>query len=152
MQNCTGNYGVYLGSDVCLSVCKVLPEGSPGDQSGNSVQCRLTHAKAVADTGEPKVDCPAAGPGGDGVCGDNCGGFCTIMVEYCSQYSSMSECNDACKGIPELGGYSASLKDASGSPVFGAGNSVECRLWHVSAATQLPQTHCLHAAGQPPCQ
>lgn len=152
MANCSGDYSQYLGSDVCLSVCKVLPEGSPGDQSGNSVQCRLTHAAAVTETGEPQVDCPAAGPGGAGVCGDDCTGFCTIMVEYCTQYSNPQECNDVCAGVPKLGGYSATLKDDSGASLFASGNSVECRLWHVSSATQLPATHCLHAAGEPPCQ
>jgi hypothetical protein len=152
MANCTGDYSVYLGADVCLSVCKALEPGTAGDQTGNTAQCRLTHARAVAETGEPNVDCPAAGPGGEGVCGDNCSGFCTIMVEYCPQYSDMQECSDVCAGVPELGGYSALLKDGSGAPLFGSGNSVECRLWHVSSATQLPATHCLHAAGESPCQ
>ena len=31
MQNCQGDHSVYLSADVCLAVCKVFQEGSPGD-------------------------------------------------------------------------------------------------------------------------
>ena len=31
------------------------------------------------------------------------------------------------------------------------GNSVQCRLFHVTAATLDPIAHCVHAAGLAPC-
>ena len=30
-------------------------------------------------------------------------------------------------------------------------DSLNCRLWHVSAATVAPSQHCGHASGEPPC-
>jgi len=32
-----------------------------------------------------------------------------------------------------------------------SGDSLQCRLFHVSAATMDPTTHCVHAAGGSPC-
>jgi hypothetical protein len=75
------------------------------------------------------------------------------MVRYCpSQYADVAACGEVCRTVPELGGYSATLQNASGDPMFGSGDSIECRLWHLSSATQLPVPHCAHAAGALPCQ
>ena len=149
MANCKGDNAVYEGSATCYAVCKALPEGKAGDDSGNTVRCRLHQAEEAGPQGvnEPAQHCPGAGPGGQGpegevLCSENCDGFCSIMQSVCDDYGSLEACKTACKAVPDLGGYDTS---------HSAGDSVQCRLWHVSAAADEPNPHCLHAAGKSYC-
>jgi hypothetical protein len=143
MANCTGDFPVYRSRSVCDQVCKVLPAGREGDTSVNSVECRLHFAELAATIGETNVNCPAAGPGGDGLCGANCDGFCTIALAACpdSPISGLG-CAKACSDLPDPGGYNSNIE---------TGNSIECRLYHASAATVDPMTHCKHTAGIAAC-
>ncbi len=153
MANCSGELSVYIGPEACLSVCGLLPEGSAGDIGVNTVQCRLGQARSAATTGEPAAHCAGAGPGGEGppdefppgeaaLCGTNCEGLCTLMLGACDEYSSLDACIEECRAVPDLGGYDTSTT---------RGNSVQCRLWHASAATREAFPHCQHAAGENTC-
>ena len=148
MANCTEAHAVYTSETACLAVCEDLPAGSSDDEIGNSVHCRLRNAELAASTGEPGVHCPIAGPGGDGVCGSNCEGYCVLMQAECSArfsqaFNGLADCQSQCnESLPDPGSYDVSQS---------SGNSVNCRLWHVSAAALDPSQHCPHASGEPPC-
>lgn len=143
MANCTAQFQQYRDQTTCLAVCSHLPLGTAGEDTGDTVACRLTHAQAVTGTGEPGTECPVAGPGGSGVCGSNCDGYCTLMHTICAdKFATIPDCETACSGVPDLGGYNSSIE---------GGNSIQCRLYHVSAASLVPSTHCPHAAGEAIC-
>ena len=117
-----------------------------GAASGNTVACRQRNAELASETGEPAAHCPAAGPGGDGICGPDCLGFCTLLAEYCTQLMSftVAECVQACVDVPVLAEpYNVNIQ---------SGDSLQCRLYHVSAASLDPATHCVHAAGIELCK
>jgi hypothetical protein len=144
MKNCTGDNPVYRSRTVCEAVCKTLPPGDPGDTDVNTVECRLHFADLAGTVGEPTLNCPAAGPGGDAFCGANCDGFCAIALAACPQSPvSGVGCAKLCQGLPDPGGYTSNIE---------TGDSVECRLYHASAATIDPTTHCRHVAGIAACQ
>lgn len=147
IENCKAPYAVYTSLDTCLAVCAVLPPGNPNDQIGNSVACRLRNAKLAKSTAEPDVHCPIAGPGGADVCGSNCEGYCVILSEVCSvsfgtNFESLVDCHQQCAMLPDPVAFEATQNK---------GNTVGCRLWHSSAASLDPGTHCAHASGAPPC-
>jgi len=150
LANCTGSTQVYINRTQCLGLCGVMAEGQLGEDRGDTAHCRLTHAIAARDTGEPASHCPQAGPGGAaGVadapsCATNCEGLCSAMLGVCpEQYASLNACLDECSGVPNLGGYNTGI---------GQGNSVQCRLFHLVAAAAAPEPHCTHAAGATPCR
>ena len=147
MQNCKPPFAVYTSLEACLAVCQVLPAGDPDAQIGNNVACRLRNAQLANTTGEPDIHCPVAGPGGLGTCGSNCEGYCVIVSQVCSagfslQFESLVDCNRQCEALTDSGAFDVTQK---------AGNTVGCRLWHSSAASLDPGTHCPHALGAPPC-
>lgn len=143
MTNCTGNFAVYVGMETCMSVCQLLPPGTKNDVSGNTVYCRLNLADNAKSTGEPNVECPGAGPGGNDLCGGNCEALCIIMQSACSSsWSSTDDCQADCRALRDNQDFSISTN---------AGDTVQCRLWHASAATQAAIPHCAHAKGATPC-
>ena len=149
MKNCTGENAIYEGIATCYAVCKVLPPGNPGDDSGNTVACRLRQAEEAGPEGvnEPATHCSGASPGGEGrdgtiLCSDNCDGYCAIMQEVCTDFESLEQCKESCGTAEDLGGYDTSHT---------MGDFVQCRLWHASAAAELANPHCLHAAGKSYC-
>lgn len=141
MKNCTGLAQVYESAAVCLRVCQTLDPGTPDDRSGNTIGCRFFHAKQIELVGEEATECPAAGPGGDGVCGTNCQGYCTLLQGLCPPALGV-ECRATCPELTDLGGFDSSKT---------SGQTLQCRLYHVSAATLDPAFHCPHAAGAGPC-
>lgn len=141
MANCVGPVQVYESLPVCLRACQAMDPGTQGDRSGNTVACRLFHAKQIELVGEEATECPAAGPGGDGVCGTNCQGYCRLLEGLCPAKFN-ADCVASCQDIPDLGGYDSSQT---------SGLTLQCRLYHVSAATLDPDFHCPHAAGAGPC-
>ena len=158
LADCTGDFSVYASRDTCMGVCNQLrlagKTGTPGDQSGNTVYCRLTQATSAKSTGEPTDYCFAAGPGGGDICGTNCEGYCVLLQQTCPIEFSTAQFNNslaycltnACPSIPTL--------DAGFNAEQQSGNNINCRLYHVSAAnadSQAPGTHCPHAAGAAPC-
>jgi hypothetical protein len=64
------------------------------------------------------------------------------MMATCDYYPSRDECLLDCGQLDDTGGFS--IDDI-------AGNSVQCRLYHLGAAIISPTLHCRHAAGAYPC-
>jgi hypothetical protein len=142
MANCSGVDAVYTSHSLCMKACALFDPADAGDPSGNTLVCRTRNAELAGEI-EPGVHCPAAGPGGDGVCGDNCDGYCTMMLATCSlRFQDLADCLVQCETVPDLGGYNVMQQ---------SGDSVQCRLYHVSAATLDAEQHCGHAAGETPC-
>ena len=100
MKNCTGGDGTkgdsgpnganthqqYTSNDNCLAACKAFPVGTAADTSGNTLGCRA-HEASLAATDTTK--CAAAGPGGDGVCGKACDGYCQLVAMFCTGASKI---------------------------------------------------------------
>src|SRR5262249_55562095 len=78
--NCTGPNLQFSTNDRCLNACATYPVGSASDTSGDTLGCRL-HEVAAAHS-DPDPHCVNAGPGGNGVCGTNCDGYCQITQTY----------------------------------------------------------------------
>jgi hypothetical protein len=145
--NCTAANAMYGGTAECMASCMHVPAGTAADMSGNTLGCRIYHADAAATNAA--LHCRHAGPGGDGACGMNCEGFCTVALGSCAgqanpPYASMGACLTACAGFATTPPYSAATT---------SGNSLACRLYHATAASTTPTLHCPHtAAAGGPCQ
>jgi len=143
MANCTAANAQFDDMDKCLQSCAKYPMGAVADTSGNTLGCRLYHAGNAATT--PDVHCRHAGPGGDGVCGMNCDGFCGLVQAVCSAqatppYANMAACTTACAGFATTPAYSSTVTN---------GNSLACRLYHATNASKSAMTammHCPHTA------
>lgn len=146
MSTCTGANGQYSSIDSCLGVCATLPPGAPGETAGNSLACRAYHAGMAVN--DPETHCVHAGPGGAGVCGSNCEGFCAIAVATCpNEHPDTPTCLATCGGFAGVEKYD--IGDA-------AGNTFACRLYHLTvAATDEGSAlqHCGHTiAASPTCK
>lgn len=142
MAACTGADGQYGDNDSCMASCSSFPAGAPGDQKDNSLECRAYHANA-AKSGA--THCPHAGPAGDGVCGTNCDGYCSLMMKHCAgAYPSAAECATACATITgaTAKGFDTGIDNRTGDSLF-------CRIYHATAASMDPTTHCEHAKLNP---
>lgn len=147
-EHCVGDAAQYRDEAQCLKTCRALPAGELDDDRVNTASCRRRYAgKARYLAGaELATDCGYAGPGGDGRCGSNCEGFCTIAMAACSHdasdpyfYDSFDACLLDCDGLP----WSRYRYGA-----ISAGNSLECRLFHASSALMADaDEHCEHAMG-----
>lgn len=150
--NCTGANQQYSNAATCMASCALFPVGVTADTTGNTLGCRVYHAANAA--AGPTVHCRHAGPGGDGVCGANCDGFCTIVQGACSTqttppYADKPACMTACGGFATTPVYDQSVQ---------TGNSLACRMYHATVATTTPMPHCSHVkavggtGGNFPCQ
>ncbi len=158
MELCTDDIAQYRDMLQCMTVCSLLPEGElTADENDNSVACRLRYAsKARYAAGtEHEAYCRQAGPGGDGRCGSNCEGFCSIMMEVCNEddagiyrFQSEAACLDTCEALPvSQASYSTTNVEVAD------GNHVQCRLFHVTSAAMLdPEEHCEHSMGLTLCE
>jgi hypothetical protein len=137
VNNCTGDNTQYTSEAQCLAVCEAFEPGDVGAQSGNSLECRAYHAGAAL--GDADTHCSHAGPGGNGPCGSNCEGFCTLVLHACTgddlAYASLDDCLDACEGFDDTEPYD------SGDV---GGDTLACRLYHATVATGDPVQHCEH--------
>ncbi|MBZ0118162.1 MAG: hypothetical protein K8H88_14265 [Sandaracinaceae bacterium] len=137
MANCTGAVAQYSSMGDCMSACGALAVGTAADMAGNTVGCRTYHAGAAAAM--PDVHCVHAGPGGASACGSNCEGFCAIALHACTganmQYADVGACMTECAGFPDTETY-----DTSDT----GGDTLACRLYHLTVATNSPDVHCPH--------
>jgi hypothetical protein len=148
--NCVGADAQYADNGLgdnglasCKTACMGLPEGVSSDMSGNTLGCRTYHADASA--GDPATHCRHAGPGGDATCGPNCAGFCSIAVSVCgTTYISVESCMTECLQFPD---------DVEYSTTQTGGNTLACRLYHLTAAAvdaAAATIHCPHIVGASP--
>lgn len=144
--NCNGSFEQFVSRDTCLDYCAKLDPGQSGDQNGNTVNCRLHYAMSAKTAGEQKDNCTIAGPGGNGTCGTDCEALCHVALETCagqpSAFIGETQCDAECTKLPDLGHYDDSIQD---------GFTVQCRLYHVSAAQIDPDVHCPHVRGIGKC-
>jgi hypothetical protein len=139
MTTCIGANSQYTDMDTCLGFCSALPPGTLDDDAGNTLGCRLNQAMIAQEN----TDCAIAGPGGDGTCGSNCESLCTVALVNCPEdFSSMSSCMAVCHDLLEC----PAPYNAVPGGTTPDDPSVECRLWHLGAASAgLPSN-----AGAPP--
>jgi hypothetical protein len=141
---CTGDNAQYDDLDACVAYCDAaapLPLGTDGDTSGNSVACRAYHASVAAD--DAATHCPHAGPSGANVCGTWCENYCHLALGSCTGdhelYANQSACDTACAALGS-GGAAGDM----------AGDSVQCRIYHLGVAGGDPGTtdgiHCPHGS------
>ena len=126
-----------------------------GGPDGNTVACRTKYAGKARYAGGTELNayCRQAGPGGDGRCGSNCDGFCTISMATCTAedtppyyFANDTACHTTCQSLPQIPFVYGDVSVADG-------NSVECRLFHViSAAMMDPEEHCEHVMGLTLCE
>lgn len=135
--HCTGTLKQYSDRNSCLATCGAMPLGDATSHAGHSVMCR-TFTAALAEN-DPMTTCTKAGPGGDGACGGNCESFCAMADVLCTganqSYATVAECMTACAAFPTTPPYSSEVT---------GGNSLACRLYHLTAASTDPVTHCVH--------
>lgn len=132
--NCTATNAQYPNKETCLSTCAHFDVGSEADMTGNTLGCRYYHADAAADA--PETHCTHAGPGGNGQCGANCEGFCAIATSACAAaWPDPAACLTTCATYSDAEPFDAG--DA-------AGDTLACRLYHLTVATVLPTVHCPH--------
>lgn len=154
---CTGDRLQYGSREACIGFCSSLAVGTLDDQSGNTLGCRINTIKTSVGMIEAS-DCAAGGPGGNGVCGANCDSLCASMMDICPQnYESLADCTDACSPLITCGPYHVDPAVTPDNP------SVQCRLFHLSAAslgiltppddglTSSQKKHCPHAMGELEC-
>jgi len=109
-------------------------QGTAGDTSMNTLECRFYHATAAAT---PDPHCYHAGPLGSGPEGGAMGGcgmmrcssFCQAAFEVCDgnnqQWADMAECMTECGTITD---------DINYSTAETSGDSLACRMYHMTAA------------------
>jgi len=147
MGNCVDGNQQYPSEESCQAACETYPPGALGDRRGDTLGCRiyqLGFLKLSADT-----KCAHGGPSGgdlrgglDGICGDGCEAFCALEAAVCDgenqQYADSSACLAACDAFP--GPESSNDFDVGDQ----AEDTFNCRLYHLTAATSDPATHCPH--------
>jgi hypothetical protein len=134
---------IYLDRPTCLGVCGQI-DPNP-ELVGNTLGCR----ENALNSGE-RSECARAGPGGGGTCGSNCQSYCALFDQVCTAQfstdfggvaSARSLCEAKCKTLPDKGSFDV-VTDYSG-------NTLQCRLAHVSTATTVTgpehDLHCGHA-------
>lgn len=139
MAACTGEDAVYTSDSACLSVCALLDAGDPEELSGdNTVACRNFWAQEAER--EPAEFCSAAGPGGAGRCGSDCEAYCALYPQVCpdeADAQGTETCIEACGALVDQRDFDV-VRDHGG-------DTVECRLVHVTSAALNATAHCQHA-------
>lgn len=153
-ENCAEDASHYNDREQCLTICAMFPNTETAPANANTLACRLRRAKAAgySEGDERRKECRSAGPGGEGFCGSNCEGLCSVTMGTCDpesspfdHYETYDACMADCAGTPDL-------PDVVGNEVV-TGNSVQCQLYHaVSAAMTSPEEHCTHAMGRTICE
>jgi hypothetical protein len=137
MANCTNENSVYTIRENCMGVCALLEPGIPSEPGRtNTVACRHAAAREAA-TGEADIACQRAGPGGGDWCGNECENYCSLYSLACSREPEQVRCVEQCAGLRDNGKLHATDDHE--------GDSLQCRLVHVSSAPDDPVYHCGHA-------
>lgn len=151
-DTCSSLEDDYSSQRACVDYCNngaAWPTGEDGDLSGNSIACRTYHAGAAseAEGAGRQFHCRHSGITGDSICGSLCENYCFLMDQICTgenaQYADFEACTEQCQGVGNITGI-----PQDGLPNDTTGDSVQCRMYHVSAAffTEAPDMHCVHAS------
>jgi hypothetical protein len=142
---CTSNIQQYSDPSYCLHSCLAFPVGTAADTMGDTLGCRYAYAKIAATSAAmAALHCTHAGPGGDGICGDNCAGYCDIAMTYCTAANNamLYDSRDAC--MADCATRKTDMKlDTGDGPRTDLGNEVACLLYHAQMASVVPVSHCL---------
>ena len=133
-QNCMGTDQEYTDTPTCLAMCAIFDPGFATDTMQNSLGCRIYHSMAAA--GEPDVHCRHAGPTGGGTCGaDPCQAFCELDTAFCGSiaYSGAIACAATCDMGADAG-YAYLTTGDAGDISLQAGDTLNCRIYHLEAA------------------
>jgi hypothetical protein len=138
---CTGDNLLYPDAVACQRACSGMKQGTAGEATGNTLQCRIFHLELGRV--DPHHHCPHASESGADKCiypnEARCRSYCGSAMENCLNanglFPSADACLDACFTILDAG--------VAGDEV---GNTVECRVTHAEAAAADPSTHCPAAA------
>ena len=157
MTQCDGTDAQFLDRQQCERICNLFPQGTIGAPNADTVACRLKYAQKTRYGSESEVSvyCRQAGPGGDGACGGNCDGFCTLMMSVCTEtsagpyhFATFDQCEATCNALP-----AGAVPYATSNPLVADGNHVQCRLFHVTSAAMADEDeHCGHAMGLTLCE
>ena len=144
--NCTEDNAIDFGDSTCEDTCAAMTEGTTGDTDGNTVACRIYHLTVAADA--PGAHCPHGNPAGgsdaagfpctDPVPGpsDACVEYCNLATTNCTEDNAIdfgdSTCEDTCAAMTE------------GTTGDTDGNTVACRIYHLTVAADAPGAHCPH--------
>jgi hypothetical protein len=144
MGACQGKNAVYTTMELCLGICANFEPGEEEEPVGNTLACRAFHAQSAEL--EPDTNCRFVGPGGGDVCGSDCEAYCDLYAKLCSEndaFKDVALCEKACGGLTDLDRFDV-VEDHEG-------DTVECRLVHVSSAAirSKASEHCPHAAVVP---
>lgn len=157
---CNDEYEVYDDIAQCRAACKAFDPGDLAINKGNNVACRKLHSYNAAVYANPQTHCPHSGPGGAGVCGDDCESLCRLLedgcpAEYEAEYdNSASRCQAACdsarKADPmyKSNGGTYSIANAK------QGHAFACRLYNATLATTMSNDAadlCAVAVGKEAC-
>jgi hypothetical protein len=138
MAACAADHAVYTTRDTCIRVCGALDPGDPSEPAGNTLACRHRQATNALTQEAPDEFCPAAGPAGAGVCGDDCEVYCQLLEDTCeAEYLAVADCEGSCAALADGGAFNVDE--------FYDGDNLDCRLIHLSASFAVPATHCGHA-------
>jgi hypothetical protein len=161
MGACVSDVAVYDSAQQCMSVCRLLDQGEPGDQSADTVRCRRYHSYSAL--GSPNEHCTHAGPTGDGHCGGgNCPDYCRIARQSCpsefakaygadSDTVSPSKCETDCADLVGAGpdGFRDAAAQRYNVTTPPQGNTLLCRTYHAvrALAAQNDERQCAAAFG-----
>ena len=148
-DTCTGENAQYASEESCLDLCAGYgwPAGSIEVDDDNTIGCRTKHAQYAAlaandgEAAQVAAHCRHAGPTGGDVCGRWCDVYCDAALHICQTdplYEEIEQCRGVCEGISD-----------EGLPGDTVGNSVQCRIYHLGAASDggvAEVAHCPHAS------
>lgn len=142
---CAPDHQQYSDMDDCLASCLAFPVGEATDTGGDTLGCREAYARTAAKSAaQAAMHCAHAGPGGDGVCGENCGGYCDIAMTYCTSAhdAKLYDTRAACLSDCAMREDDVALSAGAGVRTD-MGNSVACLLYHAQMGSVAPSGHCL---------
>ncbi len=144
VDTCSGIEDDYSGFADCVDFCTNAAQwdaGSFDDVGNNTVGCRIYHAQFAASEA-PQVHCYHAGITGGDVCGNWCANYCHLAESICTGenaiFDNAEQCFTACRDIDDTG--------TSGDT---SGDTIQCRMYHLTAAYRSPGAsagHCGHAS------
>jgi len=137
----------------CMDVCPSY--NITGNQTSfDSFDCRNYHLQYVINGTLIGVHCPHAGPTGGNVCSNPCYYYCDLHLKTCTganqAFPSQTECLAECMAYPNS--TWPNPNPANLYTVVAAGDSWDCRAYHVAVAASFVGTnptlvaqHCGHS-------